>query len=62
MDRKNLFILLMRISAAAAAILGLLTALLDVSIVPAMAGVVAMLLFRLLAVRELRRENKERGE
>ena len=56
MDRKNLFVLLMRISAAAGALLGLLTALFDVSITP------ALLLFRFLAIRALRREAREAGE
>ena len=62
MDRKNLFVLLMRLSAAAGALLGLLTALFDVSITPALLSLDAMLLFRFLAIRALRREAREAGE
>ena len=62
MDRKNLFVLLLRISAAAGALLGLLTALFDVSITPALLSLAAMLLFRFLAIRALRREAREAGE
>ena len=52
----------MRISAAAGALLGLLTALFDVSITPALLSLAAMLLFRFLAIRALRREAREAGE
>ncbi len=60
MDRKHLFILLMRISAVVAAILGLFTVFFDLSVIPSIVGVLGIFLFRFLAVREIERENKGR--
>ena len=59
MDRKKLFILLMRLSAVAGAACGVLTVFFDVSLIPSMLGVAGFFFFRFLAIRAIQRENRE---
>ena len=59
MDRKNLYILLMRLSAVLGVLCGLLTVFFDFTIVPSMLGVVGFFFFRFLAIRQIQRDNRE---
>lgn len=59
MDRKDLFILLMRLSAVGGVLCGLLNVFLDVSILPFMLGVAGFFFFRFLAIRQIQKDNRE---